>query len=80
MALGGWKSIAMVMCYAHVNASNLAPGAMRLGEKMGTPTSDNEVSLRKQGDSARPHETLPRLGSRVRIPSPAPNSINLAVT
>lgn len=32
MALGGWRTIAMVMRYAHINVSNLAPGVMRIGE------------------------------------------------
>jgi hypothetical protein len=42
----------MVMRYAHVNASNLAPGVMRLGEKPGSNDMPEGVSLRKQGDSA----------------------------
>ena len=52
MALGGWRTVAMVMRYAHVNASNLAPGVMRLGENPGTLESGESVSLRKQGESA----------------------------
>ena len=37
MALGGWRTVAMVMRYAHVNASNLAPGVMQLGKIRGLP-------------------------------------------
>lgn len=33
MALGGWKSVEMVMRYAHVNTSHLAPGIGRLWEQ-----------------------------------------------
>jgi hypothetical protein len=32
MALGRWRTVTMVMRYAHINASNLAPGVMRLGQ------------------------------------------------
>ena len=42
----------MNMRYAHVNASNLAPGVMRLGENPGTLESGEGVSLRKQAESA----------------------------
>jgi integrase len=31
MALGGWRTVSMVLRYAHVNVSNLAPGVMKLG-------------------------------------------------
>jgi integrase len=31
MTLGGWRSVAMVLRYAHVNVSNLAPGVLKLG-------------------------------------------------
>lgn len=52
MTLGGWKSVAMVLRYAHVNVSNLAPGVMRLGENPGTVEAGNSVPLQKQGESA----------------------------
>lgn len=31
MTLGGWRSVAMVLRYAHVNVSNLTPGVLKLG-------------------------------------------------
>jgi integrase len=31
MAICGWKSVAMALRYAHINAANLAPGVMRVG-------------------------------------------------
>lgn len=37
MRLGGWKSVAMVLRYAHVNVEDLAPGVLKLGENPGTP-------------------------------------------
>jgi integrase len=52
MALGGWKTVSMVLRYAHVNVSNLAPGVMRIGGNPGTVEAENVVSLQKQGDSA----------------------------
>ena len=52
MALGGWKTVAMVMRYSHVNASNLAPGVMRLGGNPGAIELGEVISLRKQGNSA----------------------------
>jgi site-specific recombinase XerD len=52
MALGGWRTVTMVMRYAHVNVSNLAPGVMRLGGNPGTLESGEGGSLRKQSDSA----------------------------
>ena len=53
MTLGGWRSVAMVLRYAHVNVSNLAAGVMRLGgESAGTDEIKGGVSLEKQGDSA----------------------------
>ncbi len=52
MALGGWRTVSMVLRYAHVNVSNLAPGIMRLGENPGTVETGSNVSLEKQGDSA----------------------------
>jgi hypothetical protein len=42
----------MVLRYAHVNVSNLAPGVMRLGENPGTVEAGNSVPLQKQGESA----------------------------
>ena len=53
MTLGGWRSVAMVLRYAHVNVSNLAAGVMRLGGgSPGTDEIEGGVSLEKQGDSA----------------------------
>lgn len=49
MALGGWRTVAMVMRYAHVNVSNLAPGVMRLGENAGTAEPGNLDSLQPKG-------------------------------
>ena len=43
MTLGGWKSVAMVLRYAHVNVSNLAPGVIKLGENTGTAEAGNSV-------------------------------------
>ncbi|MGO9768550.1 MAG: tyrosine-type recombinase/integrase [Roseiarcus sp.] len=31
MTLGGWRTVTMVLRYAHVNVSNLAPGVLKLG-------------------------------------------------
>lgn len=48
MALGGWKTVAMVLRYAHVNVSNLAPGVMRLGGgNLGTSESRAASALEK---------------------------------
>jgi integrase len=52
MTLGGWRSVAMVLRYAHVNVSNLAPGVMRLGGNPGTAEARTPIPLQKQGDSA----------------------------
>ena len=32
MGVYGWKSVAMALRYAHVNAGAVAPGVMRIGE------------------------------------------------
>lgn len=52
MELGGWRTPSMVFRYAHVNASDLAPGIMRLGENPGTADMGIPMTLRKQRDSA----------------------------
>ncbi len=52
MTLGGWRTVAMVLRYAHINVSNLAPGVMKLGENPGTAEAGSSVSPQKQGHSA----------------------------
>lgn len=37
MALGGWKTVQMVLRYAHVNVDNLAPGVNKIGGNPGSP-------------------------------------------
>lgn len=51
MRLGGWETPTMVMSYTHVNASDLAPNVMKLGENPGTWEGWNRQTPRKQGDS-----------------------------
>jgi integrase len=43
MAAGGWKSVEMVMRYAHVNTAHLAPGIARIWGKDGEQGSDDAV-------------------------------------
>ena len=48
MRLGGWKSTAMVMRYAHANVAELGHTIDKLpGEKPGTPTSQEEKSHKR---------------------------------
>lgn len=52
MRLGGWRTVTMVLRYAHVNASDLAPGVMKLGDIQGSTSADAVISPMKQRDSA----------------------------
>jgi len=51
MELGGWKSVAMVMRYAHVNKDHLAAGVLRIGGITGSDDLGTVISRGKQGDS-----------------------------
>jgi integrase len=52
MELGGWKSVAMVMRYAHTNPDHLAHGVLRIGGNPGSSDLGNTESHRKQDDTA----------------------------
>jgi site-specific recombinase XerD len=52
MELGGWKSVAMVMRYAHRNKGHLAESVLRIGENTGSGDMGTAKSSGKQGDSA----------------------------
>lgn len=52
MKLGGWRTVQMVLRYAHVNVDDLAPGIMRIGENPGSAKIEGLPSPRKPGRSA----------------------------
>jgi integrase len=53
MRLGGWKSIAMVLRYAHINVDDLALSVSKLGDSTGSDGHEHEEML----DSSSEHES-----------------------
>ena len=90
--IAGWSSIRMVQRYAVFEQSDLDEIMSRTARRRATrdltktgqnghPGCDGREKLQGVGSSSRQQAaSLPRLGSRVRIPSPAPDSQRVSDT